>query len=225
MNKTRVLLIRYGNMLSVSEIPLFRGAVIASMEGAADGLYHNHGDDSVVYRYPMIQYKRIAQCAAIVAVDSGADIIGQFLSSGNTRLRIGDREEDFFISDVRANSCLVQVWDGDFEYHLKKWLPFNSKNFAEYKSLDSLADKVNFLEHILIGNILSFAKGIGVTLTSDIVCRISSIGSTKILMYKGVKMMAFDLEFRSNVTLPDFVGIGKGVSLGFGTVNRVHRDE
>ncbi len=225
MKKTRVLLIRYGNRLSVSEIPLFRGAVIASMEGAADGLYHNHGDDSVVYRYPMIQYKRIGQCAAIVAVDSGADIIGQFLSSGNTALRLGDREEEFFISDVRANSCLVQVWDGDFEYHLRKWLPFNSKNFAEYKSLGSLTDKVDLLEHILIGNILSFAKGVGVTLTSDIVCRISSIGSTKILMYKGVKMMAFDLEFRSNVTLPDFVGIGKGVSLGFGTVNRARREE
>lgn len=225
MEKTRVLVIRYGNRLSLSEIPLFRGAVIGSMGGAADGLYHNHSGDGVVYRYPLIQYKRIGGCAAIVAVDSGADIIGQFLSSGDGRLRIGEREEEFTACDVRASSCLVQVWDGRFDFHLRKWLPFNSKNFAGYGSLDALTDKIDFLEHILVGNILSFAKGVGVTLTSDIVCKITSIEDTKILTYKGVKMTAFDIEFSSNVSLPDYVGLGKGASLGFGTVNRIRRDE
>ncbi len=220
MNKTRVLVIRYANKLLQSEIPLFRGAVIGSMEGDADILYHNHNGESVLYHYPMIQYKRIGQCAAIVAVDSGADIIGQFLSSGATRLRIGTREESFLISDVSANNCLVQVWDGMFDYHLRKWLPFNSKNYSEYKSLNSLSDKISFLEHILIGNILSFAKGVAVALTSDIVCKIAALNGTKILTYKGVKMMSFDLEFTSNVTIPNYVGLGKGVSLGFGTVNR-----
>lgn len=225
MKKTRVLVLRYVNKLTPSEIPLFRGAVIGSMEGEADVLYHNHCDDSVVYRYPMIQYKRISQCAAIVAVDSGADIIGQFMSSSNSHLRIGEREEEFFISDIKANSCLVQVWDGEFNYHLRKWLPLNSKNFLEYKALNALSEKIDFLEHILIGNVLSFAKGIGVTLSSNVCCRIISLESPRIAIYKGVKMMSFDLIFQSNVSLPDFVGLGKGVSLGFGTVNRVRRDE
>lgn len=225
MKKTRVLVLRYVNKLAPPEIPLFRGAVIGTMEGKADALYHNHGDDSVVYRYPMIQYKRIGQCAAIVAVDSGADIIGQFLSSGNSRLRIGEREEEFLISDIKANSCLIQVWDGYFNYHLRKWLPLNSKNFLEYKALNALSEKINFLEHILIGNILSFAKGIGVTLSSNVRCRIISLESPRIAIYKGVKMMSFDMVFQSNVSLPDFVGLGKGVSLGFGTVSRMRREE
>ena len=172
MDKTRVLVIRYDNRLPQSEIPLFRGAVIASMEGSADIMYHNHCGDSLVYRYPLIKYKRLRQCAAIVAVDSGADVIGQFLSSAVTSLRIGEREEEFSIADIKANRILVQVWDGEFEYRLTKWLPLNSRNFAEYVKLDSLSDKVAFLERILTGNILSFAKGIGVTLTSPLMCRI-----------------------------------------------------
>ncbi len=225
MDKTRVLVIRYANKLSQSEIPLFRGAVIGAMEGNADILYHNHLGDSVLYHYPMIQYKRIGQCAAIVAVDSGADIIGQFLSSGATRLRIGIREENFVISDIKANNCLVQVWDGQFEYHLRKWLPFNSKNFVEYKCLTSLLEKIEFLEHILVGNILSFAKGVGINLDSNVVGKIVSVDDHKLMAYKGVKMMSYDLRIRSNVTIPDFVGIGKGVSLGFGTISRCYQEK
>ena len=30
--------------------------------------------------------------------------------------------------------------------------------------------------------------------------------------------MSFDVEFKANVSLPDYIGLGKGVSLGFGTV-------
>lgn len=220
MDKTRVLVIRYDNRLSQSEIPLFRGAVIASMDGSADIMYHNHCGDSLVYRYPLIQYKRLRQCAAIVAIDSGADVIGQFLSAGVTSLRLGEREEVFSIADIKANRMLVQVWDGEFEYRLSKWLPLNSRNFAEYGKLGSLSERVDFLEHILTGNILSFAKGIGVTLTSHLECRIVSLARQTLLTYKGVKMMAFDLEFRTNVSLPDYIGLGKGVSLGFGTVIR-----
>ena len=55
MDKTRVLVIKYDNRLSQSEIPLFRGAVIASMDGESDAMYHNHSGESYVYRYPMIQ--------------------------------------------------------------------------------------------------------------------------------------------------------------------------
>ena len=43
--------------------------------------------------------------------------------------------------------------------------------------------------------------------------------------YKGTKLMAFDAEFRSNVSLPDFVGLRKGVSLGMGTVVRRYDEE
>lgn len=222
MNRTRVLVVRYEHTLQQNEIPLFRGAVINAMEGNANILYHNHDGESLVYHYPMIQYKRIKQCAAIVAIAAGADAIGQFLSSGKTHLHIGKREDDFKIADIKANNCLVQVWNGEFEYRLHKWLPFNSENYFRYKTLDNLADKVVFMEKILTGNILSFAKGLGITLTSNVYCKLCTIEDQRLCLYKGVKMMSFDVVFKTNVTIPNFVGLGKGVSLGFGIINQIN---
>lgn len=220
MHKTRVLVVRYENHIAQYEVPLFRGAVIGSMQGTANELYHNHTDDSVAYRYPKVQYKRINKSAAIVAVDEGADIIGQFLSSDDTCLSIGKRKENFVVKDIRADQYLVQEWDSIFEYYLRKWLPLNSENYKEYVNIDDLSEKVSFLERILIGNILSFAKGIGVTLKPNIECRLTSMAAPRLQKYKGVKMMAFDVSFKANVLLPDYIGIGKGVSLGFGIIKR-----
>jgi hypothetical protein len=224
MQKTRVLTIRYDNKLSQKEIPLFRGAVIDTMDGTANILYHNHNGDALVYHYPLVQYKRINQCAAIVAIDAGADALGQFLSSGVTHLHIGEREDEFKVADIKASNCLVQVWDGEFEYHLRKWLPFNSENYLEYKSIEELSSKVQFMEKILVGNILSFAKGVGVSLESNVTCKIKSMDNPRLVIYKGVKMMSFDIVFKTNVTIPNFIGIGKGVSLGFGMVTKINNE-
>ena len=219
--ETRVLVIKYANRLSGAAIPLFRGAVIGSMDGNADILFHNHDGESLAYHYPLIQYKRIEQCASIVAIDEGADIIGQFLSSGKSNLTLGKRTETFTISEVYTTNCEVLVNDEDYEYNLYHWLPFNSENYAAFNALGSLSEKVLFLERILVGNILSFAKGVNVSLDSNIICWIQDISRQQLLKYKGVKMMAFDLTFRVNVALPDFIGLGKGVSLGFGTINKI----
>ncbi len=219
--ETRVLVIKYSNHLPMSAVPLFRGAVIGTMGSEANVLYHNHNGESLVYHYPLIQYKCIGQCAAIVAIDGGADTIGQFLSSGVSELAIGERKENFIICDVYTTNCTVQVGDEEFEYHLRKWLPFNSENYQEYKSIEDLSGKVQFMEKILVGNILSFAKGVGVSLDSNVTCKIKSMDNQRLVRYKGVKMMSFDIVFKTNVTIPDFVGIGKGVSLGFGMVYRV----
>ncbi|MCB0573045.1 MAG: hypothetical protein KDC61_00560, partial [Saprospiraceae bacterium] len=39
--------------------------------------------------------------------------------------------------------------------------------------------------------------------------------------YKGVKVLAFSLEFSCNVALPDYIGLGKGCSSGWGVLKRL----
>ena len=107
-----------------------------------------------------------------------------------------------------------------FTYHLRKWLPLNQENYAKYMAMESLADKYAMLEKLLTGNILSMAKGLGVHFERQVECKITAMEEPRLIVYKGVKMMAFDAEFKSNVSLPDYVGLGKGVSLGFGMVVR-----
>ena len=67
---------------------------------------------------------------------------------------------------------------------------------------------------------LSMGKGLGIHFDSEISCKITDIENTTLLRYKNVKMMAFDVEFKTNVSLPDYIGLGKGASTGFGMVAR-----
>ncbi|RMG30491.1 MAG: hypothetical protein D6732_16135, partial [Methanobacteriota archaeon] len=50
---------------------------------------------------------------------------------------------------------------------------------------------------------------------------ISKINEVKYLKYKGQYLLAFSLLFQTNTALPDFIGLGKGASTGFGVVKGV----
>ena len=218
MEKTKILVVSFDNQLDARELPMFRGAINSTMENA-NILFHNHSDDDKLrYSYPLIQYKRIRRNAAIVCIGEGTEAIGQFFGSANFDVRIGDKSEHLSVASVNANQYLVQVWDNMFTYRIRKWLPFNKEHYDKFQQLESLAEKYELLESILTGNILSFGKGIGVTFDKQIVCKITEMLDQQLITYKGVKLMGFDMEFKSNVSLPNYIGLGKGVSLGNGTV-------
>src|SRR5574344_2779639 len=144
MDRTRVLVVRYKNDLSHSEIKLFRGAVNDAMKNA-DPLFHNHNGDGFIYAYPKIQYKRINNKAAIVCVNEGADIIGQFFSAYRPTLKIGKREESYEVDYIKADQYIVQIWDNLFEYHLRKRISSNQHNYREYLKMEGISEKFIFL--------------------------------------------------------------------------------
>lgn len=220
MDKTKFFIIQFANDIQYNEIPLFRGAVLKSTSGASV-LFHNHTEQTFRYSYPLIQYKRIKGKAAIVCINQGSEDIGQFFAFSNFSLRIGTRTENMKIESIRSNQQLIQVWKNKFQYHLNRWLPLNDQNYTQYKQLESLAEKISFLERMLVGNILSFGKGADIRFDKGIECVITDIENSYWVFYKGIKMMAFDVSFSSNVSLPDYMGLGKGVSLGHGTIKQI----
>ena len=88
-----------------------------------------------------------------------------------------------------------------------------------------MSARISFLENILIGNLLSFAKGVNINIQNQIDCKLLSMDEPRITTVKGVKMMAFDVEFKSNLSLPDYMGLGKHVSIGYGTIVRAYNTE
>ena len=219
--RVRIFLVKFKNEISFNEIPQYRGPVINSMKGEAEILYHNHkGGDEYRYSYPLIQYKRIHKKAAIFSIGEGVEAIGQFLSCQNFNLKLANRQLQLEIESVSPKTYVVQVWDSEFKYRIRNWLPLNTENYKKYIQLEAISDKVIFLEKILIGNILSFAKGIGIDIQNEISCKMITISEPKPIKAIDVKMMAFDAEFKTNISLPDYMGLGKHASLGFGTVVR-----
>ena len=203
--------------ISYNEIPFLRGAII-KIAGASDELFHDHRGSGFRYSYPLIQYKIIDGNAAIIAVNDGIRVAKMILPFMNSRIQIGHRTSDFILEDITSSTTSVSVSSETHTYLASRWLPLNQDNYIIYNELDDMTQKINMLERLLIGNILSFAKGIGIFLNSTVYASIVDVKATRQFKYKNVMMLGFDIIFKTNVTLPSNIGLGKGVSLGFGTI-------
>lgn len=205
-----------------SEIPLFRGAVLHSMGGEADVLFHNHrGNDGYRYSYPLIQYKRLHGQPAIVCIGEGVEAIQPFLNSEVPTLRIGNRMMTARIQERRYSDFEMAATDNPCHYSLRQWLPLNENNYKAYMQEDSLIGQISLLERILTGNILSMLKGLDLTAMFPIQISITKLDPLYYVVYKNTRHAAFDISFTANLLMPDHIGLGKNVSVGFGSLNRV----
>lgn len=220
MKYIRTLTILTDAEIHQNEIPLFRGAVIKSLGEHPNLYFHNHIDDEKFrYAYPLIQYKRLGGKAAIVCIEDGVDIIGQFLTEVDGTLSIGDRQVACHTDKIQPARVLVQTWEDMFNYHISRWLPLNSKNYHLYQSIEGVVERVSFLENILKANLLSMLKGLDIHLEKELILKITEISAPHLLYYKGVKMMAFNADFKCNLSIPNNLGIGKNASIGCGILS------
>jgi hypothetical protein len=224
MKYIRTLTVLTDAEIRQNEIPLFRGAVIHSLGEHPNVYFHNHlDDDKFRYAYPFIQYKRLEGKAAIVCVEDGVDIIGQFLTEVNGTLTIGDRQITCNTGRIQPARILVQTWEEMFNYHISRWLPLNSQNYQRYKGIEGVVEKVSFLENILKANLLSMLKGLDIHLEKELILKITEISDSYLIHNKGVKMMAFNADFKCNLSIPNNIGIGKNASIGCGRVHQLRK--
>lgn len=215
----KVLTLQFDIEIALWEIPALRGAVLHSIGENVDILFHNHTDENGFrYSYPLIQYKRMGGKAAIVCVDRGVDSIGQFLMAQTSHITLGDRSVKLEMKFVRPQNVLVQTWKGDFHYQLQHWLPLNGDNYRKYCATESLTERIELLEGILKGNLLSMCKGLNIYLSEELSVSIVKLSDPMKVKYKGVKVLSFDVDFITNLSIPDGLGIGKAASIGFGTI-------
>lgn len=205
--------------ISLQEVPYFRGAIIDAISEQSSPLFHNHlSKDALRYSYPLVQYKRILGKAAVLCLGEACESSDLLHTLNGKELLLGNRKRVFRTESFVSESFLLEVSDLISSYEISNWIALNSQNFERYKNLSSLTEKIQFLESILTGNILSFAKGLGVSIQNEIKCTITDIPSSKIVTVKGNQVTAFDVRFMTNVSLPQYIGLGKNVSFGFGVI-------
>ena len=224
MKKIRLLDISFENEIQPWEVAAFRGAIIATV-GRNHILFHNHEKDGFRYGYPLIQYKRIGKKPHLVCIEEGVDEIHHFFENKQVGLILGQRPYELVVDQLRLSKFNMQVWDRSFNYLIQDWFPLSQKNYKIYKEITSEIEQLEFLEKILIGNILSFAKGIDWNIDKKIALKITEILRTNTISLKGVKREAFTVNFKCNVFLPNYISLGKNASLGFGTVREYKKKE
>lgn len=186
-------------------------------------LLHNHfKDGTLMFKYPLVQYKVIDSVPMLVGINEGAELLTDLFL--NLRfLKIDDK--DYFIDhkNIENKKIDVEIADDLYRYDFATlWMALNQNNYRNYAILakEGLKDDIkDYLKNILIGNILSFYKGISYHADKKIMTTLDF--KEKITKFKNNDMIAFEGSFTTNAILPDFIGIGKSVSRGFGTLKRV----
>ena len=218
MKRLRTLLVTFANDIGYTPISTFRGAVIEKV-GRENPLFHNHlGDNSFIYKYPLIQYKKIGSQPGIFCIDEGVDEIHKLFGHRNWTIDLQGQPLTLKVDRLDMKTTNVNVWEKNFDYSLWNWQALNEENWKRYIEMNSMVDKVGMLEKILTANILSFAKGIDWHVVEPIKLVIKDVKLERDSRMKDIKVRTFEVDFRCNVFLPDFMGLGKGVSKGFGTV-------
>jgi hypothetical protein len=220
MIKIRTLQIHFDMPVEPWELDAFRGAV-AGVVGHEHVLFHNHLQEGFRYRYPLIQYKLVDRRPMIYCIGEAVEEVHHFFREHKGMLLLNGRSYDIRVHRVKADMFTFQVWDQWFTYHISKWHALSQKNYQEYRQLTNDNERHLLLEKILKGNILAMAKGLEWQVDKHIDLRISQIEREDVLPYKNKKIISISARFTTNVSLPEYIGLGSHTSAGFGMVRKI----
>jgi uncharacterized protein YkvS len=167
----------------------------------------------------LVQYKSINNQPAILCLGEAVNEIYKLFNKPRWDINLMGNIHDLSIDKLDLYNFNLLVNSHVNRYRLLNWFSLNETNFRAYKELSNEIEKTQMLEKILVGNILSFAKGVDWRVEQEIMVRIQTVRKEKQLKYKETYLMAFDIDFSTNVLLPEFIGLGKGASHGYGMIS------
>jgi len=181
-------------------------------------LLHQHNCDKVIYMYPLVQYKILKGVPMVVGINEGVEVL-QEIYNKYEKIKLDESTYEILEKKVSFKEQEFGLSDKFHNYSFETpWFALNQENFTDrYKKID-LAEQKELLRKTLVGNILSMSKSLGYTVPEQIKCETNLCpGSGRL---KGMEIATFKGEFMVNFLIPDYFGLGKSVSRGFGTVKR-----
>jgi hypothetical protein len=179
-------------------------------------LHRRKGQESV-FAYPRVQFKSLGHSLLVVGLQEGAGFVEEHCAV--PELTLGSRK-------LKVWQCLVQRREEQFGpteervlyRFLTPWLALNKENYRAYKEHDAIDARMELLGRVLVGNILSAARSLGLDVEHRLGAEVvlNELGVT----LRGEPMTGFTGNFSTNFAIPDYVGLGAGAGRGFGTVRR-----
>lgn len=217
----RLLHLVFDHPLEPRNIAGFRASV-ARAAGYEQDLLHNHREDgSVQYRYPLVQYRTEAGRAALIGLDEGAMSIHDWYgrSGGQLWWNEANHHLNFYTLDMQTYEIAYHAPPAP--YRLTQWLALNERHYHNWQQLPDLAARSAELERLLVAHILTFCRAVNWRLPERLEVSLQDIHAVRRTRFLGVNLMAFDVNFHCNLHLPHAIGLGKGVSHGFGVCRPV----
>jgi Cas6b C-terminal domain len=167
-----------------------------------------------------VQFKILDQTAHVLGLAEGATLVTRLWSVVD-QTRIGSEILPVLEAGLtRRRECLGEAETSLLYRFRTPWLGLNQENHFLYEAQSDPAGRLAVLERAIVGNCLSLAKGFRHWVEGRIAADCRGLKPVPAGL-KGVAMVGFVGTFRVNFHIPDHAGIGKSVSRGFGTVERI----
>lgn len=183
-------------------------------------LLHNHlGNNKFLYRYPRIQYKTINHTKMILGLAEGVDVL-QSIYNQYDQIVLAGHTYQIFSKEISLKIEDFGIAPENIKYKfLAPWFALNGENYQRYKNYN-YSERTDQLKSILIRNIMAIAKTFQYFVDSKIIVN-TNLKETSI-KFKGKDVIGFLGTFQVNFNLPNYIGLGKSVSRGFGTIKKLN---
>jgi hypothetical protein len=182
-------------------------------------LLHQHCGDAAEHRfaylYPRVQYRLRHGIPRLLGIADGVTVVPE-ATRDLTSVELSGRHYPITAVEEQPGGAELEETDRPLFYRfVSPWLALSQKNYAHYQ-ISKGAQRLDLLQRILIGNILSMCKSLGITITE----RLRAVTALRPVhvSVKNQRMLGFLGTFSVNFRLCPGFGLGHLVSIGFGEV-------
>ena len=168
------------------------------------------------FLYPRIQVKTHNDEILLVGLNQGVDPI----------LKIYDKIKDLNFGDITFEAIEKSVEESEESFlftstlhkynFISNWVALNQNTSKQYSAKNS-EDRLQYLNNLVAKNIVFISREIGFDLPENIYSKIN-VSSLKPIKLDQNGWGAFEGEFFTNLILPNYIGIGNGITRGYGTI-------
>ena len=168
------------------------------------------------YLYPRVQVKILNEQIYLIGINEGFDSVMslyeklQSLDFGNITFDVEDCDIESINNQFIPSEKLLHY------RFITPWVALNHMTGGKYKFLTN-QEKPSYLNKLLGQNIIFLAREVGINLDQDILTKVK-VASLFPESVDDNKWGAFMGEFKTNFVLPSYIGIGNGITRGFGTI-------
>lgn len=175
--------------------------------------------DPVLSRYPSILCGQLKSGIRVTGICQGADFLSQIVE-GNTEILDGNLRCQIDTRDAAIRTEPFGLTDEEHEYEfLTPWLALNQQNEKKFYLLQGKPARDAFMQKLLAAQLNTFVKSLEYSPDKPISCTAhvrfirERIDRQTVMIFKG--------RFRTNLRIPQYLGIGQSVSQGFGWVQEI----
>ena len=168
------------------------------------------------FSYPRVQVKILDEQIYIIGINEGVQPVLSIpdkikeLNFGNITFTINDFEIKNLEQQFIPLGTIIKY------KFLTPWAALNHSMWNKYRSTP-YKKKTSFLNKLLGNNLIFLAKEMGVSMEEGVYVKVKvpnfhpkSIDDNKWKAFKG--------EFKTNILLPNYIGLGNGITRGYGTI-------